>query len=301
MNIQQLNYFIALAENEHMTKTAQDLNISQPSLSYTISELEKELGVPLFKKTGRNIRLTKYGNYYYQYVRQALKLLSQAKKTISDDIHPSVGKIDFGFIYTMGAVNAPQVTKTFLEANPDVRFSFKQNNSNNLLQDLRDEILDVVFVSHVEGYEDIHFEPLLTEKIIVAAPLQHPISQKDLISLEELAEHNLVYYNHSSGLRSYLDQLFQEAHLTISSNIEVEDDQTVLGFVSRGFGLAIMPDIPTIKAFPVKTLKISNPINPRIIYLATRKNAYLSPTLKKFKAFCLSYFNSDKAKKTSKY
>lgn len=292
MNLQQLEYFLVLAENEHMTKTAQQLNISQPSLSYTIAELEKELGVPLFKKFGRNIRLTKYGHYYYDYAQQAIKLLHQAKEVISDDVHPSTGHIDFGFIYTMGAINAPIITKEFLGIKPQTHFSFKQNNSKNLLQDLRDERLDIAIVSHVEGFEDIAFEPLLEEKMVVTVPKHHPLSQKEVISLEELSHHPLVYYNASSGLRPYLQDVFEALSLPISSKIEVEDDQTVLGFVSNGFGLAIMPEIPSIKAFPVTALKISNHIQPRIIYLATRKNAYHSPLLKEFKQFCLSYFKN---------
>lgn len=74
MNIRHLRFFVELAKTEHMAKAAEKLGISQPSLSYAISSIEEELGVPLFEKEGRNIRLTNYGKIYLEYVKSGLSL-----------------------------------------------------------------------------------------------------------------------------------------------------------------------------------------------------------------------------------
>ncbi|WP_394405087.1 LysR family transcriptional regulator [Streptococcus sp. 20-1249] len=294
MNLQHLEYFIALAKTEHMTRTAQELNTSQPNLSYMISELEKELGVPLFKKTGRNIRLTRYGKIFYDAAAQSLNALEEGSHRILAEIDPNRGNIHLGFIYTMGIEKSPTLLKQFLADYPEVHFDFEQNNSKHLLELLKDEKLDLAFVSKVEEFDSIHFEPLTTENLVLVVPEQHPLAAFDQVSLEESLSYDYVYYNQSSGLRPYLDQTFANLDLQPKIKLELESDLSILGFVAQDFGIAIMPDIPSIASFPVKKLKIRNPLSQRIIYLAIRQKDYISPLTQKFCDYCLAFFEQTK-------
>ncbi|MCP1639137.1 LysR family transcriptional regulator [Streptococcus gallinaceus] len=294
MNLQHLEYFIALAKTEHMTRTAQELNTSQPNLSYMISELEKELGVPLFKKTGRNIRLTRYGKIFYDAAEQSLSALKEGNHRIQAEIDPNKGLIHLGFIYTMGIEKAPALLKQFMLDYPDVHFDFEQNNSKHLLQLLMDEKLDLAFVSKVDHFDAIRFEPLTTENLVLVVPEQHPLATSDQVSLEESLRYDYVYYNQSSGLRPYLDQTFDNLGLKPTIKLELESDLSILGFVSQNFGIAIMPDIPSINSFPVKKITILNPLSKRIIYLALRQKDYISPLTEKFKQYSLTFFEEDK-------
>lgn len=104
MNLRQLYYFKKLAEKEHYTIAAAELSITQPSLSHSIAELERELGVYLFEKQGRNIRLTKYGRFYLTYVEKSLAELEKGEKLLHELTSPSHGNIDLGFIYTMAPI-----------------------------------------------------------------------------------------------------------------------------------------------------------------------------------------------------
>ena len=290
MNLQHLEYFIALAKTEHMTRTAQELNTSQPNLSYMISELEKEIGVPLFKKIGRNIRLTRYGKIFYNATEQSLSALEEGKQRIQAEIDPNQGIIHLGFIYTMGIEKAPALLKQFMLDYPNVHFDFEQNNSKHLLQLLVEEKLDLAFVSKVDGFTNIHFEPLTTEKLVLVVPNHHPLASYDKIRLEESLSYDYVYYNHSSGLRPYLDQTFDNLGLNPTIKLELENDLSILGFVAQNFGIAIMPDIPSIDSFPVKKINILNPLSKRIIYLALRQKDYISPLTQKFQQYSLTFF-----------
>lgn len=141
MNLRQLHYFRVLAKDEHITQAAAKLNITQPSLSHAISELEKELGTYLFEKQGRNIRLTKYGRFYLDYVNRALDELEKGEKNLRELINPSSGRVDLSFIYTLGPHFVPKMIEAFSsqEEYKNISFSFSQGNTKNILQNLKDE------------------------------------------------------------------------------------------------------------------------------------------------------------------
>lgn len=290
MNLQQLEYFVLLAEMEHMTNAANRLNTSQPNLSYTIKELEKEIGVPLFKKNGRNICLTKYGKIFYRYAHQSLDTMNQAQRTIHDLVDSNRGLVNLGFIYTMGSRIAPLITRDFLstELNKNVHFEFKQGNSKEIINQLLKEEIDLALSSYIANQNDIQFEPFIKQDIVLVVPNDHPLAQQDSIYLKDAISSNpLVYFDNKSGLRPYLDNLFSQLQLEPKIAIEVEEDHTMLGFISHHFGIAIMPNIPSISAYPVKVLEISDKLDPRWIYIAIRKNDPLPPAVERFYHFCM--------------
>ena len=98
MNLNHLSYFRVLAKLEHYTQAAEELSITQPSLSHAMSTLEKDLGTYLFEKQGRNIKLTKYGKIYFEYVDRALSELEKGEKKIRELTNVSTGPIELGYI-----------------------------------------------------------------------------------------------------------------------------------------------------------------------------------------------------------
>ena len=99
MNLNQLHYFSKLAEVEHYTKAAEELDISQPTLSHAIGSLEKELGTKLFEKQGRNVTLTKYGSIFREYVDESLHVLDSGVKKVRALTGQTEGLIELGYIY----------------------------------------------------------------------------------------------------------------------------------------------------------------------------------------------------------
>ena len=156
MNLNHLYYFRALAKEEHYTRTADMLSITQPSLSHAISCLESELGVKLFEKQGRNAKLTKYGALFLRYVEQSLDMLDEGKRVVTETSGTSGGFIDMGYIFTLGSHFIPNLIKGYLEekGKNHIHFSFGQGTTKKIVEELKDGKYDLAFSSYVEGEED---------------------------------------------------------------------------------------------------------------------------------------------------
>jgi DNA-binding transcriptional LysR family regulator len=291
MNLRQLQYFRVLAKMEHITQAAAALSITQPSLSHAISEMEKELGTYLFEKHGRNIRLTKYGRFYLEYVNRALDELDKGEKKLRELTSPTHGFIDLAFIYTLGPHFVPTMIKAFSSqaAYKNINFSFHQGTTRKIIEDLKEEKFDLAFCSYVENEPDIDFVPLVEQELVVIVPLDHPLAEKDSIDLSETAPYKFVFFTEGSGLRPIIDSLFAKVNIKPKIACEVEEDNAMAGLVSVNYGIAVIPRITLLDHFNVKILPITNPVHKRFIYIASVKNRYLSPATSHFRNFAINY------------
>lgn len=291
MNLKQLEYFRVLAGLEHVTLAAEKLSITQPNLTYAISELEKELGVYLFEKQGRNIRLTKYGRFFLNYVDRSLNELERGEKELKRLVNPSHGTIDLAFIYTLGPHFVPNMIKEFIsdDANKNISFNFSQGNTKDIIKGLKEEKFDLAFCSLVEDEQNINFSPLVEQELVLITSKDHPLSKYDSIDLKETSDYPFVYYNKQSGIRPLIDSLFNEIGVTPKIICEVEEDSAAAGLVAINYGIAVVPKVWVLNHFDIKTIKITNPPHKRFIYMAYIKNKYLSPTVHLFKDFAVNY------------
>ena len=177
MNLNHLYYFRALAKEEHYTRTADMLSITQPSLSHAISCLESELGVKLFEKQGRNAKLTKYGALFLRYVEQSLDMLDEGKRVVTETSGTSGGFIDMGYIFTLGSHFIPNLIKGYLEekGKNHIHFSFGQGTTKKIVEELKDGKYDLAFSSYVEGEDELEFIPVGQEELVLITPKDHPL------------------------------------------------------------------------------------------------------------------------------
>ncbi len=293
MNLNHLYYFRVLAKTQHYTQAANILNITQPSLSHAIAQLEKDLGCYLFEKQGRNVRLTRYGQIFYEYIDNGLKQIEMGQKRIEAITSPNQGWIRLAFIYTLGYYFVPNTIKNFhaIRKNNQIKFTLKQGNTTELLNGLEEEKYDVALCSYQENRNNIQFIPITTEELVVVISKNHPLAIRKEIDLKELQNEYFIYYSKESGLRPLIDDLFNENEIKPNILFEVEEDSAVLGLVDINYGVAVVPDIPMISHFNLKKLKITNPHNKRYIYLAMMKNRYLPPAVHAFTNFIESHTN----------
>lgn len=289
MNLNHLNYFRVLAKVEHYTQAAAQLSITQPSLSNAISNLENELGTYLFEKQGRNIKLTKSGKFFLQYVDEALNQLEIGEKKLKNLLDPSKGKVDLAFIYTLGAEFIPNTINNFFknDEHKDITFTFGQDNTTNIINGLKEEKYDLGFCSFIENEPDIDFFPLIKQELVLVVSENHPLACKDTINLKEAEKYPFVYFNKESGIRPIIDNIFSQAGIKPNIICEVEEDTAVAGLVSINYGIAILPNISALKNFNIKTLHIADIKYERYIYMASLKNKYLIPSVKLFKQFII--------------
>lgn len=289
MNLNHLNYFRVLAKLEHYTQAADKLSITQPSLSHAMSSLEKDLGTYLFEKQGRNIKLTKYGKIYFEYVDRALSELEKGERKLRELTNISSGTIELGYIYTLGPNFVPTIIKNFVSIgeNKNIKFSFGQGTTKSLIEDLKNEKFDIVLCSYVENEEDVEFIPIEREELVVIVANEHPLAKKDTIDLRDLDNYSFIGFSEKSGIRPLINSLFEQVNIEPNIICEVEEDNAVIGLVEINYGIAVVPKISSLKNYNVKVLPIVNPAHERFIYLVTLKNRYLAPSVKAFKNYII--------------
>lgn len=289
MNLNHLNYFRVLAKLEHYTQAADKLSITQPSLSHAMSSLEKDLGTYLFEKQGRNIKLTKYGKLYFEYVDRALSELEKGEKKLRELTNASTGTIELGYIYTLGPTFVPMLIKKFVktEENQDIKFVFGQGTTKVLIEELKNEKFDMVLCSYVENEDGVDFIPIQNEELVVIVSNDHPLAKKDSIDLIDLDKYPFIGFSEKSGIRPLINNLFEKIDLNPNIICEVEEDNAIAGLVEINYGIAVVPKISSLKNYNIKILPIVNPPHERFIYLATLKNKYLTPSVNLFKNFII--------------
>lgn len=302
MQLKQLQYFYVLGKMEHCTKAAEKLYITQPSLSHAISELEKELGTPLFEKEGRNIHLNKYGQSFLPHVEKALSELEIGEKKLLKLKNPTEDNIDLGYLYRLGDHFVPKIISAFSSKTEykNINFSFNQGNTQNLIDGLKNEKFDLVFCSHVENEPDIDFLPIIEEELVVIVAKDHPLSKLKSVTLEEISPYPFISFSHKSGLRPIIDDVLKNANVEPKTVSETELDTAIAGLVQINLGIAILPKMPVLKDFAVKILKLKDHIPKRLIYLARVSKRYHTPAMNSFQNFVIDYQKSNNLKITLK-
>lgn len=285
MEWQQLEYFQTVATYQHFTRASKKLSISQPALSRSIAKLEAELGVQLFDREGRNIRLNRYGERFKIRVDRALKEIQSGKKELQHLLHPDFGVVALSFLKSLGISTVPNLINDFLLQAPNIRFQLYQNATNVMLDQLEKGEVDFVLSSMTETRKSIEWSYLWEEEIYVYVPLGHRLSYKSEVSIEDLTKEPIIVVKKGYGLRTITDQLFQHAKVTPNILFEGDEVVTVLGFVSAGLGISLLPRMKKLEQERVVRLRIKESGSRRKIGLAWKTNGYLSPAAKRFKKF----------------
>ena len=194
MNLPQLYYFRKLAEVQHYTEAAKALYITQPSLSDSIASLEKELGVSLFQKKGRNIQLTKYGKEFYQYVSESLGILEHGISLIKEKSGHISGSIDIGCIPTLLGDFLPEALELYHEKNPLATINIYHGMSIEVAQGVSSGKYDIGFCSMVDDMPDLVFVPITYQELIAIVQNNHPLADRGAMYLSDLNGYRLTTY-----------------------------------------------------------------------------------------------------------
>lgn len=284
MNLNQLYYFQAIAKLQHFSRAAEQLHISQPSLSYAMSSLEKELGTQLFEKQGRNVALTKYGRIFLEHVDASLAELEAGKLQLQKYTSSEHGQIDIGYVYPLAPRYIPKMARSFLSVpeNKNVNFTFFQGITSQLVAGLKSEKYDVIFGSLVQTEPDVEFIPLLQHSLSIVVPLDHPLAEFDTLSLTAIADYPLVVYHKGTGLGQLTLKAFELAGISPTIISEAENEQALYGLVSEGFGISLVAEIPEIHLYQVKAIHVEEPYCQRHIHMGYLKNRFQPAALKRF-------------------
>lgn len=262
MDIKQLRYFVAVAEEQNFTRAAKRLFIAQPPLSRQIQQLEDELGVTLFERGTRPLKMTEAGRFLYTHATRLLVKTNELKAMTQ-----RVGKIErslsIGFVATTLYGLLPRVIRQFREQYPMVKVSLHEMTSSQQLAALKSGEIDVGFGRLRIEDPSIRRIVLREESLMVAVPTSHPYSKrKSSLKLKDLVDRRLLVFP-KAPRPSFADQIlafFHDRGLTPSKVSEVRDLQIAIGLVAAGEGMSIVPS--SMRAFvrhDVSYLELNEP------------------------------------------
>jgi LysR family transcriptional activator of glutamate synthase operon len=271
VNLNQLYYFKTIAKLEHSRLAAEELRISQPSLSVSISNLEDELGVKLFEKKGRNIKLTSYGKKFLIYVEKSLEIL---EKGIADINEIKKNEIKIAYVFSLSLEYIPKIIKDFfssIDKSFKIHFNLKQDLTSEIIKGLKEFKYDIGFCSKVEDEKNIIFEPIFEQKLVLLVYKGHPLAKKKIVSLEEIKDYDLISYTKNSGLGQFIEKILKDKKILPKIKFEAENEQGIMGLVAQGFGIAIIGKTSILKPTNIVQVNISDIEKKRYIYLAYLK------------------------------
>ena len=294
MTLKSLEYFKKLAELQHFTKAANELHISQPSLSYAISELEKDLGVPLFDRKDKKITLNYYGEAFLSYVNQSLSILDEGLNFVKHIIsNPKSKNISMGYIQSLSSSIIPPFIEEFYKnpLNKNIQFSFTQKDNNELIKIFLDRKLDIIFC--VDTVKGAISQAIGEQELCFVVSKEHPLCKKENIKLKDLKNENFLLINPGTNLRKTIDKNFKRLKFNPKVTLELGQCSNILIYVEKNLGISIVPKVDIIGHPLCDKLQIINVKNldlKRTIYVNwfPRKNENL--TLKYIENFIEDFF-----------
>lgn len=288
MNLFYLRYFVTLAHTQHYTKAAEKLCITQPSLSHAISQMEKELGLPLFEKSGRKTTLTRFGEEFLSCAEHTLSTLDEGIASIKRSACGN-GLIRLGLLRTLGIEFIPKLASAFLKENPDldIRFTFHTGATKALLDGLAARKFDLVFCSEPPAKLNLTAVEVQKQDLVLIVPKDHPLASRHAVDLSETAPYPQIFFEESSGIRSVVDRMFEQSGAAPNIAYETEEDQVIAGLVAQGFGIAVVPYMDLLLKLDLKILQISSPTCERKLFMVNDEKVFMPPAVEKFRSFVL--------------
>jgi DNA-binding transcriptional LysR family regulator len=237
--LRQLEYFVAVGEAGSIAKAAKQVNVSAPSISASIAQLEAEFGVQLFvRKHSHRLSLTAGGRIF---LREATRLLSEAEALhdVADDLAEHVrGPLAIGCLLTFAQIVLPALRKKFEELYPDVRVRQFERDQSQLLEMLQRGEIDAALTYDLEVSQDLAFEPLIVLPAYVMLPADHPFATRASVIAEDLVAEPMILLDlpHS---REYFLSAFQKKGLRPKITERTTDIAVMRSMVANGFGYGI--------------------------------------------------------------
>ena len=243
MDIRQLRYLVALAEERHFTRAAEREHIAQPALSQQIRRLEDEVGLALVERTTRRVSMTQAGNTLVARARRILSELDAASAELQGLRGIQAGHVSVGAMHTMGPIDVSLALAIFHERHPGVELSVREQSSEELAEMLRDDVLDLAFLSVTERIEShgLGLQQLYAEELVVILPPDHPLRRRDGVRIAELAGEQFISYREGARLRELLNFAARDADFDPQVMLESNESGRIRRLVARGMGVAILP------------------------------------------------------------
>jgi LysR family transcriptional regulator, transcription activator of glutamate synthase operon len=285
MELRQLRYLVALADERHFTRAAQRAHVAQPALSQQIRRLEHEVGTPLVERTTRRVAMTDAGEVLVARARRVLAEIEAANSELQSLKGLLSGRVTVGAMHTMGPIDVSLALARFRERHPGVELTVREQASEELAELLRVDELDLAFLSVTERVEShgLGLRRLVLEELVVVLPEDHRLASRRRVRMADLADEQFISYRAGARLRELLLSAGHQAGFEPRITLESNESERIRRLVARGLGVAVLPRSDAERAgAEVAVATLVEPALFRDITLAWREGRRQSPAAAEF-------------------
>ena len=293
MDLRQLRYLVALAEELNFTRAAAAEHVAQPALSQQIRRLEDEVGIALVERTTRRVSLTEAGELLVVRARRILSELETAREEMDALRGVDVGQVSIGAIHTMGPIDLSLALARFHQQHPNVALTVREQQSEESAEMLRVDEIDLAFLSVTERIEshELALHQLISEDLMVLLPRDHRLAGRDEVRMDDLTHEEFISFRQGTRLRELLSVAGRDAHFEPRVTLQSNEAQRIRTLVARGLGVAILPRSDALApGVDVVVKPLAAPALRRDITLAWRAGRRLPPAAAAFLALAREMF-----------
>jgi len=293
MELRQIQYFIEVATREHMTEAANALHVAQSAISRQIVNLENELGVDLFIREGRRVKLTPLGKIFLDRIKHAMNVIDDATREVKEYLDPEKGTIRIAFPISLAAHTLPSAISSFRMYYPEAKFKLKQGLYNDLIDGVVNGDFNMALIGPVPMEETrVNRKILFTENVVALLPIHHPLADRETLRLRELKNDPFVLLPDGYVFRDIVINACKNLGFQPEIAFEGDDIDALKGLVSAGLGVTLMPEVTLVDSLSRSTVKIPivEPTVTRTVGVITPKERGLLPTEQLFYQFIQDFF-----------
>lgn len=277
MELQQLRYFVAVADAGQFTAAARDLHLAQPSLSRQVRKLEEELGAVLLERRRTGVALTDAGAILLPWAKRMLADLDGARSEVAGLATLERGRLSVGATPSVSTVLLPRVLAAFHTEHPGITLSVIEAGSRDLVERLAAGELDLALVILPVPREEL-FEttPLIREELVLAVAKDHPLARRKTVKILDLRGVPLVMFREGYDLRSATITACEQAGFHPTFAVEGAEMDGVLRMAAAGVGVAVVPRMVVERGGPLVAVRLSQPTLSRSVGVAFRRDRHHS-------------------------
>jgi DNA-binding transcriptional LysR family regulator len=278
MELRQLEYFVAVAEEQSFTRAAERVHISQSGVSAQIRQLERELGAELLDRSARTITLTVAGKAALEHARAALASARSLGLTVGEVTDLIRGRLTVGMVIGCTVTPLFDALAAFHSAHPGVDISLLEDNSDRLVNAVRDGTIDLALIGAAAVTPDgLDALTIISERLVAAVPAGHPLAGHGRVNLRELAAHPIVCMPPGTGLRTVFDEACAAQSLQPVIALQASAAGAIADLASRGLAVGILSEsmaaryIDRLTALPIED--VETPVLLALTWKKTRSPA----------------------------
>ena len=277
MNLYYVFYITAIEQN--FSKAAQRLFITQPSVSHSIKQLEERLGVQLFLRTSKGVKVTYEGRILFDYIQQAIGLIENGERKISELKTLENGQVTIGGSDSTCKHYLLPYVQTFQDIFPNIQIKLQHGSTPQIIEKLTSGIIDIGIIHMPINQSEIQLTEFLNINSTFIAGKKHKDLANKTLSLEEVLNYPIITFSETSSTRRFLNQLFQKHGLIVKPDIEVGSVELLIECAKIGMGIAFVTKELVAKELTEGELievQLHEKLEKRKIGLVTKKDIPLS-------------------------